>query len=486
MARSIKVNFVFNVLNTVMGLLFPLITFPYASRVLLAEGIGQVNYFISIISYVVLITGLGIPIYGIREVARVRDDIKRLTQTTVEILSLNLLLNVIGYIAIAVMCLTLDQISGNISLFLILSLTVVLTTIGCGWFYSGIEDFKAITLRSLLVRSLSLFILFGFVRTKEDLLFYGVFYLFASVGSNVINFALLRKHLNFSLIKIHDLNLFKHIKPALAVFIFSVVSSIYLNLDKVMLGAIKDTTSVGYYTAASQLSHILLTLVISLGTVLLPRSSNLIKNNQMEEFYKLSEKSYRFILMTAIPIVAGCIIMSPSLIRMFCGPSYMPSIQTLCLIAPIILIIGMSQAIGMQILYPLGKIELVTYSTCAGAIVNLLLNFFLIPLYSQDGAAISSVAAECSVTLTLVILAKRFIPFKLFSSYFFVYIVAALIMMAICSFVTKLCGESDIKQLLVVPLIGAGMYSLLLLIIKDSMFLEFISTARNSLRKIIG
>lgn len=479
MAKSVKVNFLYNVLNTVMGLLFPLITFPYASRILLADGLGKVNYFISIISYVVLFTSIGIPIYGVREVARVRDDKNCLTRTTIEILLLNLILDIFGYISIAVMCFAIHQIAENLSLFLILSSTVLFTAIGCNWFYSGIEDFKGITLRSLVVRILSLAILFGFVHTKDDLIYYAIFYIASSVGCNVINFVLLRKYLDFSAFSFRSLDLFKHVRPAIAVFLFSIVTSIYLNLDKVMLGAITGNASVGYYTAASQLSHILLTVVVSLGTVLLPRSSNLIHQNQLDEFYHLSEKSYRFILMIAMPIVTGCIIMSPTLIRLFCGDSYIPSIQTLCVISPIILFIGMSQSVGMQILYPIGKIELVTYSTCVGAAVNLLLNIILIPLLAQDGAAISSVVAEFCVTMALFVIAKKYIPFKMVSSFFFNYLLASIVMMLVCYTTINLLEMNNIVLIIFIPILGTVIYSSQLYLTKDSLFFEMLGIAKN-------
>ena len=145
MAKSVKINFIFNLINTTSGLLFPLITFSYASRIIMAEGIGQVNFYNSIISYITLFSSIGIPLYGIREIARVRDCKAELSRTTIEILVLNLLLNIIGYAAVAIICITVSRVQANIPLFLLLSVSIALTTIGCSWFYSGIEEFKYIT-----------------------------------------------------------------------------------------------------------------------------------------------------------------------------------------------------------------------------------------------------------------------------------------------------------------------------------------------------
>ena len=165
MARSIKENFIYNMIGTVSGFLFPMITFPYVSRVIMAEGLGQVQFYNSIINYVVLLTGLGIPLYATREIARVRDNLKDLSKTTTEIIFLNLILNILGYAAVFIMCFTIDEVMHNIPLFLLLSTSIVLTTIGCTWFFSGVEDFKYITIRGLVVRIVSTIFLFLFVKT---------------------------------------------------------------------------------------------------------------------------------------------------------------------------------------------------------------------------------------------------------------------------------------------------------------------------------
>lgn len=140
--RSLTKNFIYSIINTVSGLLFPLFTFPYATRVLMPEGIGQVNFYNSIIAYVTLLVGMGIPTYGIREIARVRDNKEELTRVTIELLSLSVFLCIGGYLIIGGVCLWIDPIKENFPLFLILSSILFFNAIGCNWFYSGVEDFK--------------------------------------------------------------------------------------------------------------------------------------------------------------------------------------------------------------------------------------------------------------------------------------------------------------------------------------------------------
>lgn len=478
MAKSIKVNFIFNLINTVSGLLFPLITFPYASRIIMADGIGQVSFLSSIINYIVIFSSIGIPLYGIREIARVRDNYKELSRTTFEIISLNLILNVLGYIAIAIICLTIERVQENSLLFLVLSSSIILTTLGCSWFYSGIEEFKYITIRNLIIKILSVGFLLIAVQTPDDLLYYGFYTVLGTIGNNVLNFFRLRKHISLRVFKIQDVNIWKHLKPALAVFLFNLITSIYLNLDKVMLGFMQDDMAVGYYTAATNLSHVILYGVTSLGAVLLPRSSYLIKNNRFEEFGEMSQKAYRFVVLLACPLMFGTMCLSEPLIHMFCGNNFDDSIKTLFLISPIILFIGVSNIIGMQVLYPLGMIKIVTISTCVGAASNFICNLLLIPSLSQDGAAIATVVAEMSVMITQIFIGRKYIPFKIIDSTNLKYLLFSIIMYFVCTMSTRQI-ESELLNIIFIPVIGILVYMTLLLMAKDKMINDGINIIKS-------
>lgn len=481
MAKSLRTNFIYNIINTVSGLVFPLITYPYAFRILMVEGIGTVNFLYSIISYVILLTSLGIPLYGIREIARVRDDKRELTKTTFELLSLNLLLNVIGYIIIFILAFSVPELKENIGLFLLLSTSVVLTTLGCQWFYSGIEDFKFVAIRGLVVRVICTAFLFLVVKSKDDLFWYALYTVLVSTGNYLVNFICLKNRISIGVVKFEELELWKHVKPACTIFVFNLVTSIYLNLDKVMLGFIQNSEAVGYYTASTQLSHILLTIVTALGAVMLPRSSNLIKQGAFDDFYRLANKSYNFILMLALPLCVGCIVMSPVLIHIFCGDGYDPSITTLRIICPIIIAIGMSNLIGLQMLYPLGLIKIVIISTCVGAVVNFVLNACLIPYFSQDGAAVATLAAEISVTLLQIVMARKHIKFELISEDFAKYLLSAFLMGAICTVLMKI-EVADIIKLVYVPISGVIIYSLLMVVFREPFAVEAISILKSKFK----
>ena len=482
MSQSIKKNFIFNLINTVSALLFPLITFPYASRILLADGIGQVQFYQSIINYIILLSSIGIPLYGIKEIARARDNKEELSRTTIELLSLSVLLSIIGYVIVALLCFTVGKVQDNIPLFLILSSSILITSIGCPWFYSGVEDFKYITIVGVLVKTVCAVFLFCVVKTREDLLIYGAYTVAGSIGSYLINFLCLRKYISFEGITFKSLNCWRHVKPAAAIFLFNIVTSIYINLDTVMLGFLSNSTAVGYYTGATKISHILVVLVTSLGAVLLPRSSHLIKNGKLDEFYALSAKSYNFISLLTFPILCGVLVLAPSIIMLFCGQDFIPSISTLRIISPIIVFIGISNLIGLQMLYPLGKIKLVTISTCIGASVNLTLNLILIPVLLQDGAAIATVIAEFSVALAQLLMVRKLIPFPLISKKTFGYLVFSLLMGAVC-YGVMIFLTGVITKIVLVPIAGSIVYAALLVLTKDELTMSLLEQLKGRIIK---
>ena len=381
MAQSVKVNYILNLINTGTQMLFPLITFPYVCRVIEADGIGQINFFQSIISYISLFTCLGIPMYAIREIARDRSDVVQMNRTAMEILLLHSMLTLVGYAIVAILCLTVPQIQVNIPLFLILSLTIFFTAIGCEWFYQGIEDFKYITIRGLIIKTVSVVLLFIFVKSKTDLLYYGCYTVFGVLGGNIFNFFRLRKYIHRENIIFSELHIKRHVKPVLKVFSFSVVTSIYLQLNTVLLGFLKNALAVGYFAAATKVMQMLLTMSACLGSVMMPRASHLIAENKEDEFNRLIQKSYDFTLAIALPMTIGLIFCAPSLITALCGVKFEHSILPSQIIAPIILMVAISNIFGIQVLFPKGKINIVTLCCGIGAVADLILNLCLIPFF---------------------------------------------------------------------------------------------------------
>ncbi len=461
-----------NYINTIAGLIFPIVTFPYAARVLMPEGIGVVNFQNSIIGYIVLLTSLGIPLYAVREIAKCRNNVELRNRTTVEITLLSVFLCLFGYIAVWLMGEYVPRIHEVATLFYILSLSIIFTSVGVLWFYQGIEDFKFITIVGLIVRFLCAICLFAFVKSPDDLLIYGLTIVGSTVGNNFVNFIHLRRYIHLSTIEWKKLNVRRHIRPSLRIFLLNVIISIYVQLNTIMLGFMTGDREVGLFTAGIKITHILTTVITSLGTVMLPRCAHLIGEKRYDEFNAIIQKSYHLLMFSAIPITVGVMLLARPVIICFCGADYAEAASVLVYTAPTIIFIGMTNIIGIQILYPYGKEMLVIYSTIVAAVVNVVLNLLLIPLWTETGAAISTLIAEFLVLVVQVKLGKSYIAFRFVDSQVIHYLCSTLTM----SFVILLCVffENIWWQILTGILFGAIVYCGFLFFIKDTMLEQIV------------
>ncbi|HEP1819528.1 TPA: flippase [Streptococcus suis] len=404
---SVKLNFIMNFILTISNFIFPLITFPYVSRVLQAEGVGTINFATSIITYFSMIGMLGIPTYGIRACAKVRDDKEKLDKTVFEIMLLNSLVMGLSLILLFISVISIEKLASEKVLYLVLSSTLVFNVLGVDWLYRSLERYTYITIRSILFKLFSVILMFLFVRTSDDYVIYGAITVVAAVGSNLLNFINLRKII--SLRPINELNIFQHLKPTLTFFLLTVSTTIYLNVDTTMLGFIKGSKEVGYYSAAVKVKQILVSVVTSLGAVLLPRLSYYYEQGKMEEFERLTQKALNFVFIISLPMVAYFILVSKQAILFLSGESFLPAVLPMQLIMPTVLFIGLSNLMGIQILVPTNREKLVVYSTIVGAVVDIIVNVFAIPALGASGAAIAGTIAECSVTIVQFFFLKEFI-----------------------------------------------------------------------------
>lgn len=482
MARSIKSNFIFNFLNTITQLLFPLVTFPYASRVMMADGIGQVQFFSSIISYINLFTCLGIPMYAIREIAKVRDDEIQMSCITIEILLLHAILTILGYIIVAIICITISDVQTNIPLFLILSTTIFLTAIGCEWFYQGIEDFKYVAIRGIFFKIISAILLFILVKTKEDILLYGAYTVFGVLGGNLYNFFRLRKYINRKNIIINKLHPLRHLAPAINVFIFNVITSIYLQLNTVLLGFLKDVSAVGYFTAATKLMYMTMMVSKTLGTVIIPRASNLVAEKKWDEFKNVIQKSYDFMIALSIPLAVGLFFTSKSAILLLSGNDFEPAITSSQIVAINIISIGISGVLGLQVLFPIGKINIVIICTFLGAITNIGMNLLLIPLYGHNGTAIAFATTEMVVTISMFFIGRKYIPIRLIKRQHINYIISSIVM-GIALYIIAIQNYSNIITLSSMIILGIFIYTLCLILLQDPIYKSILKSMTLKLKK---
>ena len=393
--NSIKFNFIMNSLLTISSFIFPLITFPYVSRILLPEGTGKVSFVTSVVTYFNMFTQLGIPTYGIRACAKVRDDKETLSRTVHELLSINLIMSALAYLVLGICLATIPRFQTEKPLFIIVSTTILFNAVGVEWLYKGLEQYTYITVRSLVFKVIALVAMLGLVHEKSDYVIYGAITIFAASASNVLNLINTRKYIKVR--SVGNYNLVRHIKPILIFFAMSCATAIYTNLDTVMLGFMKSDVDVGYYNAAVKIKSVLLGVVTSLGAVLLPRASYYIEHGLNDEFQIISKKAIEFVFLIALPLSIYFMIFAKEGVIFLSGSAYEGAIIPMQIIMPTLLWIGLTNIMGIQMLVPLGREKVVLYSEIAGALVDLVINLILIPRMASAGAAIGTLVAEIVV-----------------------------------------------------------------------------------------
>lgn len=478
--KSLKVNFIMNAILTMSSFIFPLITFPYVSRILMPDGMGKVNFAISVINYFSMFAQLGIPTYGIRICAQVRDDHEKLTRTAHELLFINFVMTIISYFGLFMAVLFVPKLASEKTLYIITSFIIFLTAIGMEWLYKALEQYTYITIRSIVFKFIGLIAMFILVHSKSDYVIYGAISVFSSSGSFVLN--LFNAHKYIGLKPVGNYNVKKHLKPILVFFSMSIATTIYTNLDTVMLGFMKSDADVGYYTAATKIKNILVSIVTSLGTVLLPRASYYIEQGNLEQFRNLSKKAMNFVFIIAVPMMIYFILFAKQGIVLLSGKAFIKATLPMQLIMPTLLFIGITNITGIQILVPLGYEKIVLLSTVVGAIVDLLINWLLIPSLASSGASIGTLAAEFVVLVVQYFVAIREVP-GLFREIKYYKIFIAVVASSLISIWTLELGFGVFITLVVSAILFFAVYGLILLILKEQLITEIFYQFINKIKK---
>ena len=461
--KSVKLNMVMNALLSMSSFIFPLITFPYVSRILLPVGTGRVAFATAVVTYFAMFAQLGIPTYGIRLCAKVRDNKEELTRAVHELLFINLFMSAIVYAVFFISLAVVPKFREEHTLLLIIGATILLNALGVEWLYKALEQYTYITVRSLIFKVVALISTFMLVRDPEDCLQYGFLTILATSASNVLNFINLRKYIYLK--PIGGYHIRRHIKMILVFFSMSVATTIYTNLDNVMLGFMKDKVEVGYYSAAVKIKSIMVS------TVLLPRASYYVDKGMMDEFSRILKKTMHFIFLVAIPFSIYFMIYAKEGIFFLSGKAYAGAIIPMQIIMPTLTLIGISNVTGIQMMVPLGREKQVLYSEIAGAIVDLVLNTIFIPIYGAAGAALGTLVAE-AVVLGWQCVAIRDLKMGIFQKLPYGKILVAVGLGSAASFWVKLLGISVFPTLVISAVCFFGVYGIVMTVLKDSLVIE--------------
>ena len=479
--KSLKINFIMNAILTMSSFIFPLITFPYVSRILSPAGIGKVSFATSFISYFSMFAQLGIPTYGIRACAKVRDNKEELTRTAHELLFINIIMCIISYTALILCLIFIPRLFEDRALYIIVSFTIILTSIGMEWLYKALEQYSYITIRSIIFKFIALIFMFLLIRNESDYIIYGAISIFAASASNIFNFINVHKFIGLK--PVGNYNIKRHLKAVGVFFAMACATTIYTHLDTVMLGFMKTDVDVGYYNASVKIKQILVSIVTSLGTVLLPRASYYIQNNRMDEFKKISQKALNFVFLVATPLMVYFIIFAKQGIYFLSGSQFEGAIVPMQIIMPTLLLIGLTNILGIQILVPLGEEKIVLKSEIAGAIVDLIINILLIPKYGASGAAIGTVAAEAVVFIVQYDALKNQIR-DVFKQISYLKIIVGLVLGSFFSIWTISLNLSSFFILLISACIFFCVYGLFLLLTKEELVLQIFNQCIGMVKKI--
>lgn len=406
---SLAKNAIWNMIRVGSNIVFPLITFPYTARVLGPAVKGEYDYVYAIVSYFILFANLGFPIYGIREISKRRDSRNELSETVSAIFTTNLVSVSIALLLYVVLFIFMPD--DERLLFAVVGISIMMSCIQFDWFYQGVEDFKYITIRSLTVKTLSIIALFCFVRTKEDLIAYALISVIGEFGNNIFNLLRISKYAD---LRISFKNCVTHVRGASALFLGTVAVSLYTQLNTVMLGILDTKESVGYFTAGNKMVHLILSVITAMLATIIPRISYQLGSGKEEEGIKLQNKVFKLTLYIVYPLMVIMFFLAGDIIVILAGDQYLPAIPALKILSLLVIIIPLSNFLGLQVLFPIKKEIYGTYAVVAGAIANIMLNYMLVVNFSYVGISLAVVVSEFVVTYVHYYYARRYFKMSLY------------------------------------------------------------------------
>lgn len=400
--KSLKSNIIFNTLRTGLNIIFPLVTFPYISRVLDADGVGKYDFSKSIISYFILLAGLGISQYAIREGAAIRNDNNKLTQFSNQMFTINLISTGVSYLLLFSTLFFFDFFEDYKTLILIFSIQIISVTLSIEWLYTILEDFKFITIRSFIVQLISLILMFIFVKGQNDYIIYAWITTLSLVGAYVFNFIYIQKKIKLRITA--NIQLKKHLKPILILFSNTIASTIYLSSDITLIGIISGDYYVGIYSVAVKIYTIVKSLTNAALSSAIPRLSNYYNQGEISKYNDLLNSLFWSMLTLIMPSIVGILVLSKEIVLIIAGDSFLRSSVSLSILSIGLLFSIIAAFLIHGVLLIQRNEKIILKATSIAAVFNIVANLLTVPYFNEVGSAVSTVFAE----LIIVIIAYRY------------------------------------------------------------------------------
>ncbi len=482
--RSVKTNYILNIIRAASYATITIVTMPHINTTLGPTNVGKVEYVNTIITYFVLFSALGIPVYGIREIARVRNDKRMRDKTVVELLLILSFTTIISYLLLFGVLYQLDFFSDYRDLLLLMSVTILLTNLGAEWYFQGIEDQLYITVRYVGVRIVSLILLFLLVKSEDDYLFYALTLVVTVCGSNIFNIYYLLKNINFRQVFEDKIDFRRHFKPVMTIFVAAVSVNIYLQLDNFLISTIAGDKYLGYYSVSNKLIRFIITFVTIVGMVMLPRLSNLYDADR-NQYYEYLRKSFVMMLLMAIPSTITFLLFAPSIISLFAGGAFVPSILTMQILSPLCIIVATAYFIGYLFLYTQNRENVYTRAVVFSALFSVAVNFFAIHYFQQNGAAVVSVLAEFLAIVIMFLSARKDLhKLHIFDKNFGKIVIVAICCLLICGVISFNATPVHLFTKVGLILSPYVIFYILLYISREKLTLELATVAGNKIKNL--
>lgn len=468
--KSIIKNYIYNLSYQILTLILPIVTTPYLARVLGATGVGIYGYTFSICTYFNLFGSLGVALYGQREIAYNQDNKTKRNKIFYEIILLRFITMAIS-ILIFVFCFARK---GDYSIYYrILVLELFATAFDISWFFQGLEEFKKTVIRNIVVRIAAVSLVFIFVKKSTDLNKFVLIYSLADLIGNLSLWVYLPKYLRGK--KVGKIHIYKHIIPILMLFIPQISNQLYKMLDTTMIGKlIPDKSETGYYEQAQKIVRLLITIVTSLGTIMIPRIANTFEKGDNKKIMAYIEDSFCFTFLLSFPMMIGISCVADSFVPFFFGQGYDKVVILIRVICPILLLLGIANVVGTQYLLPTKRQKEYTNSIMFGVVINFVLNYLLILKFKSIGASIATVISQLAIDIIQMYQVRKEFNFRKIVKSSIKYIIASVIMGATCILIYILM-KASVKTMIVQIIVGAIVYAISLIALRDRFVFELLN-----------
>ncbi|MBR3738813.1 MAG: flippase [Eubacterium sp.] len=468
--KSLKKNIFFNIINDASNILFPLITSMYVSRIIMPEGVGLVSYAQNIASYFVTFAALGLPTYGIREIAKVQNDNTLSNKTFTELFIINAITTAVSTAAYAILVMSPLGSGFDKRLMLCFGISILFNFINIEWLYKGKEEYVYISLRSVIIKIISLVLIFVFVRTKEDYINYSIIIVVALGGNYIFNIIHARKIVKFSF---KNLEFKKHINPLVVLALSLFLSSIYSKLDITMLGSMSTKEATGLYANAHKIVEMIITACSAISAVFLPRLSYYYKNDQ-KEFTRLIDKGVRILAFISVPAAVAVFVLAPQAIELLFGKEFVPGSSTVRILSVLIMVKSFGNLLCYQLVICTGNEKKRLPAYALANVANIALNALLIPKMAQNGAALASVASEVIVNAYQFFKMRKIVIIPVSKSALLQSVLSSAVMGVSLFFLAKI-NLPLLASVVVCVIAGLGIYLLLNLLMKNEFLSETLS-----------